>query len=199
MPADSLLHDIVFKLVFGRKDKEPILRPLLNALLQLSGSDKIDELTLLNPISEKQFADEKGTILDLLCRDGRSRRYIVEVQVKSQAHYIARTVYYAADQIRSQLEPGQSYDQLERLVILSILDFDLFPEQEDLHSINVLYDVRHQRQLTELLEVHFLELKKFKEDQPAHLRTPFARWLHILRFSQLYGSQSWELPETLRD
>ena len=107
MPADSLLHDIVFKLVFGRKGKEPILRPLLNALLQLNGPNKITELTILNPISEKKFADEKGTILDLLCHDGQGRHYIVEVQIKSQEHYVERTVYYAAGQIRSRCgRPG---------------------------------------------------------------------------------------------
>jgi predicted transposase/invertase (TIGR01784 family) len=199
MPSESLLHDIVFKLVFGEKGHEPMLRAMLNALLELSGSDRIAEVVILNPISEKRFFTEKGSILDLHCQDEKGSHYVVEIQVQSIYDHIQRTVYYAASQIRSQLNPGDEYGKLERLVVISIVDFTLFADHDDLQSKIVLYDVAHQRPLTDRLEVHFLELKKFKGNQPAKLRTPFERWLHLLKFSPLYARDDSEIPQSLRN
>ncbi len=57
---------------------------------------------------------------------------------------------------------------------------------EDLHSTYRLHDRRHDRELTDLLELHFLELVKFRRDKPHELRTPFEKWLHVLKFGDLY-------------
>ncbi len=41
MSGDSLLNDIIFKIVFGSDSSVPVLRALLNALLGLQGSARI--------------------------------------------------------------------------------------------------------------------------------------------------------------
>ncbi len=69
---------------------------------------------------------------------------------------------------------------------------------EDLHSTYRLHDRRHDRELTDLLELHFLELVKFRRDKPHELRTPFEKWLHVLKFGDLYEGEPALLPEVLR-
>ncbi len=58
------------------------MRALVNALLDLNGPDEIVELIFLNPISEKEYVDDKGPIFDLKARDNQGRQYNVEVQLR---------------------------------------------------------------------------------------------------------------------
>jgi hypothetical protein len=59
------MNDILFKIVFGTEQSEPVLRPLLNALLGLMGENRIVQLQILNPFIGKSFADDRGVILDV--------------------------------------------------------------------------------------------------------------------------------------
>jgi predicted transposase/invertase (TIGR01784 family) len=40
---------------------------------------------------------------------------------------------------------------------------------------------------------------KFQQDKPHALRTPFEKWLHILKFGDLYESGLEILPDTLKE
>ena len=75
----------------------------------------------------------------------------------------------------------------------------LFPERERLHSVNVFYDVEGEEKLTDLIEVHFVELKKLKVESSAELKTPFERWLQALKFSRLYSSHPEAVPRGLQN
>ena len=199
MRHPTLLNDILFKIVFGTKPNEPILRALLNAILGYSGVDRITQVDLLNPFNEKIYNDERGVVLDIKAQDGKGRFYNVEVQVESEFRYVDRSVYYAAELLASQLQKGQSFIKLAPTIGISLVDFELFDDQEDLHSIFVLYDVAHRHKLSDILEMHYIELKKFKESKPHALRTPFEKWLHILKYSDFYQSLSSELPPELQE
>ena len=84
MPNYSLLNDIIFKIVFGTDANRPLLRALLNALLDLTGSQRISELTILNPWIDKDYLADKDAILDVRARDAAGRLYNIEVQLTSQ-------------------------------------------------------------------------------------------------------------------
>jgi predicted transposase/invertase (TIGR01784 family) len=60
-----------------------------------------------------------------------------------------------------------------------------------------MYDTCHGRELTDLMELHFIELSKFRRDKPEELRTPFESWLHFLKFGEQYGDEDWPVPEVL--
>ncbi len=196
MPGLSMLNDIIFKIVFGTEKSEPVLRALLNALLSLSGEDKIVALEILNPYLDREHLLDKGVILDVKARDRRDRLYNIEVQVNSQPAYVERTVYYLARLFGSQLEPGAGYTAIARTVGISLLDFVLFRDIEALHSTYRLHDVEHDRPLTDVFELHFIELAKFRPDKPHGELTPFEKWLHVLKFGELY--ESAQVPEPLR-
>jgi len=194
----SLLNDIIFKIVFGSDSSVPVLRALLNALLGLQGSARIAELEILNPALDKEHLLDKGVVLDVKARDGQGRLYNIEVQVGPQHAYIARAVYYLTRLFTGQLEKGEPYGSLARTIGISLCDFTVFPDLADLHSTYRLQDRRHDRELTDLLELHFIELIKFRRDKPHELRTPFEKWLHVLKFGELYEGEPALLPEVLR-
>jgi predicted transposase/invertase (TIGR01784 family) len=198
MPHPAFMNDVVFKIVFGTEKNEALLRALVNALLGLTGPDRIAELRILNPHAGKDHPDDRGVILDVKARDGHGRLYNVEVQVAEQPAYIQRSLYYAARLFSEQLGKGDPYIQIARTVAISLLDFNLFPEIADLHSRYRFYDVEHGRELSDVLELHYIELPKFNRDKPQELRTPFEKWLHVLKFGDFYEAGGEELPETLK-
>ncbi|MBI4860556.1 MAG: Rpn family recombination-promoting nuclease/putative transposase [Candidatus Riflebacteria bacterium] len=112
--------------------------------------------------------------------------------------YIQRALYYLARLFGGQLETGAEYELLAKTIGISLVDFDLFPDLEDLHSTYRFYDPVHRRELSDMLEIHFIELVKFKEDKPQTLRSPFEKWLHILKFGEFYERGVRPVPETLK-
>jgi len=192
----GILNDILFRIVFGSQSNEPVLRALLNALLGLQDQDRIVELILLNPFLEKDFFSDKGPILDLKAKDAAGRQYNVEVQRHpGPDSYVRRSFYYGSRFYTEQLQQGESYNKLQKTVCLSILDFVLFSDSPNLHHIFELRERDHHFLLDDLLELHFLELTKFRADKPHHLQTSFERWLYFLKFSDLY--EQHDLPAEL--
>ncbi len=103
----GILNDVLFKIVFGTQSGEPMLRALVNALLDLSGENEIAELTLMNPISEKDYVDDTGPILDLKARDNLGRQYNVEVQLRpGLGDYLKRSIYYLTKFFSEQIQRG---------------------------------------------------------------------------------------------
>ncbi|MBI5251864.1 MAG: Rpn family recombination-promoting nuclease/putative transposase, partial [Desulfomonile tiedjei] len=157
------------------------------------------DLQILNPQIDKEYLKEKGVILDVRARDSRGCQYNIEVQVTDEPSYVERAVFYLARLFGGQLEQGEHYTCLAKTIGISLVDFELFPDMEDLHSTYRFHDAAHHRDLTDILEMHFVELPKFTKDKPHVLRTPFEKWLHVLKFGELYESGLRSLPEALRN
>ncbi|MBT9582789.1 Rpn family recombination-promoting nuclease/putative transposase [bacterium] len=193
----TLLNDILFKVVFGSQRHSEALRGLLNAILGLQGDSRITEITILNPLREKEHLEDKSTVLDVKARDGHGATYNIEVQVQAQVAYRERSLFYAANMISQQIEAGQDYRLLKKTIHISLTDFVLFPKQADLHSTYLLYDLKHQRTLGDLLELHYLEMAKFRKADLNELQDSLDRWLFFLRNATHYEDVS-DLPDLLK-
>jgi len=202
VPNPSLINDVLFKIVFGASNSEPVLVALLNALLGYTGEQKSVSLMISNPAMDKEYISDKGVVLDIKAVDRRGRWYNVEVQLQpteGRENYFKRSLYYWSKIFVEQLQPGQSYSDLEKTICISLLDFHLFPDSEELHTTYVIKEKSTQRPFLDLLELHYIELRKFSLDKPHKLRTPFEKWLHILKFSELYSNPGSELPDNLQE
>ncbi len=51
--------------------------------------------------------------------------------------------------------------------------------------------------LLDLLELHYIELRKFSPRKPHELQTRFERWLYFLKFADLFNVDAPVLPEVL--
>ncbi len=193
----TLLNDVLFKVVFGTQRHSEALRGLLNAILGLQGDKRIAEIQILNPLREKEHLDDKGTALDVKARDGLGVVYNIEVQLQAQLAYRERSLYYAANMISQQIQAGQDYRLLKKSIHISLTDFVLFPQQDDLHSVYLLYDRKHSRTLGDLLELHYLEMAKFRKENPADLQDSLDRWLFFLGHATRYQEVS-DLPDPLK-
>lgn len=195
----NLRNDVIFRAIFGYEKNEKLLISLLNAILGLTGDKKIVSLTFLNAFNIKEYLKDKLTILDVKAVDGTGVRFDVEMQVAPDKSYLQRIMYYLDRLFTEQLKQGDPYEKLCKAISISILDFIFFEEEGDLHNIYRFLNVKSKRELTDLKELQFIELPKFKKDKPKRDMSKFEKWLLALKFGEIYASDMENLPEELKE
>jgi len=186
------VSDIVFKYIFGTEESTDILKAFINAVLSDAGFPTVDEVTVVNPFNAKTYSDDKVSIIDTRAKDEEGNIYNVEVQVRSQADFQERSLYYWAKAYAEQLPEGHEYRMLHRVVSISIVDFKLFTDTIPFHSCFMLRENNSPDYiLTSDCTMHYLETPKLKEE-PA---TEVEQWLYLL----LHAHKGDEKMEILID
>ena len=70
-------------------------------------------MEILNPYNEREFLDDKLSIVDVKARDQAGRLYQIEIQLLNAPDLPARILYGWADLYSAQLRDGDGYDQLK--------------------------------------------------------------------------------------
>ena len=85
--------------------------------------------------------------------------------------------------IAKQMKRGFKYDELKRVVIVAIIDFEL-EETKDIKDVetvwNMMERLKRKRVLTDIVEIRILELKKAKEMYEKDKNNKKAQWLMFL-------------------
>jgi len=105
------------------------------------------------------------------------RQVNIEIQILPTESMPERTLYYWSKMYASQLRAGDTYDQLKKCITINIVDFECTPLQQ-VHSCYHLREDRRKHRLTDVLEIHFLELPKLlREDVNAKADDVLLQWL----------------------
>ena len=187
--------DFAFKLIFGNEENKDILLSLLNSILEDYQDSPIKEIKLLNPYNQKEFEKDKLTILDIKAKSEKGEYYNIEVQIADQYYYRMRALYYWARLYSSQIGKSGKFWDLKRTVCINILNFEALKEQEKYHNVYRMKEVTDNSELTNLQEIHFIELEKFTKDLPELKRT-LDRWIYFLKYAENYTEKT--LPEPLK-
>ncbi len=194
----NLRNDVVFKFVFGNKKNEKLLIALLNAILNLTGDKKIVSLTFLNTFNVKEYLKDKLTILDVKVVDGTGVIYNVEMQVAPDKSYLQRILYYLAKLFSGQLKEKDPYENLCKVISISILNFNFIEDESDLYNIYRFLNIKSKKELTDLTEIQFIELPKFQRDKPRKDMSLFEKWLLALKFGERYVIEN-NIPDELKE
>jgi hypothetical protein len=73
--------DCVFKALLGKEENSNLLVHFLNAVLGAELSEPIVSVVIINPYNDKEFLDDKLTIVDVKANDQSGRIYQIEVQL----------------------------------------------------------------------------------------------------------------------
>jgi predicted transposase/invertase (TIGR01784 family) len=196
--SQRMMNDVIFKFVFGSSDSEPVLRDLLNGLLNRRGDDRITEVEIENPGIQGVHASDKDIELDIRARDARGRLYNIEVQVSDDTNFKKRSVFYLARLHAQQLAKGADYSDITQSIAICILDFTLFPERPRVQSVYRLRERFDGEELVDDIEMRYIELTKFNKRSPHELEADFDRWVHVLKYGELYEKELAEVPAELR-
>ena len=79
------------------------------------------------------------------------------------------------------MKQGEDYTSLEKVITINILDFDYLKTESYQSSFHLWEDIEKDYMLTDMVEIHFLELPKFRRKKNKNYRdNAIERWLAFL-------------------
>ena len=79
------------------------------------------------------------------------------------------------------IKQGQDYTSLEKVITINILDFEFLGTENYQSSFHLWEDIEKDYMLTDVVEIHFLELPKFRKKKDKEYReNAIERWLMFL-------------------
>jgi len=173
--------DIIFKLLFGTENSLDILTDFLLAVLKLS-PDEYDEITISNPFLMQEYKGDKLGILDVKLKLISGKLLNIEIQVDPMPFMESRILFYVSKLITEQIGENDQYDKIKRVISIIITDHLLIKESEKFHHHFGLYDIESKVLLTDILEIHTLEVPKARKifDDADIENTHLLYWMKFL-------------------
>ena len=170
----TVKNDVIFNYLFSHKE---ILKDFLEACLK----EKLDILDVMNQFSLKRaYYDQKIGVLDIRVKVNDDKLVDIEMQRGKEKHFVKRILLYTGAFIRGQLEVGDKYEKLKNTVMISIQEHTMFEGTEDYHTVWKLKDEVHpELGNLEGLEIHFIELEKFRKANP-DMHEKLNQWLALI-------------------
>lgn len=175
----DIKNDVAFRKIFGNEKKKIILISFLNAVLDLTGQDRIADVTLIDPFQLPRIIGEKATIIDVRARDQSGRSFIIEMQVAEKSGFKKRVQYYSCKEYSSQINRGDQYTLLNPVYFIGILNFKFFPNP-NYFTRHLTVDEDTGECTFDDLKFRFIELPKFKKKEH-ELETIIDKWTYFIK------------------
>lgn len=127
--------------------------------------EEIAETKLMPTILSKDTEDGKYGILDVRVELKDASQIDLEMQVTPFEFWDKRIIFYLSKMYIEQIKEGDSYENLKPCVHVSILNFNLFPEDQECFREIAFCDLKTKQKYTNLLNIYVLELKKLPPEQ----------------------------------
>ena len=171
--------DFVLKKIFGSEEHPEILISFLNAVLK--PKKPIVSVEIKNSDLEKEYIEDKFSRLDVKALTSNKEIINIEIQLKNEYNMIQRNLYYWSKLYEEQLSEGDRYDKLSRTVCINILDFK-YLKNDRFHNGYRLKEIETNEELTDLQEIHFIEIPKLKRfESTEEIVDLLEGWVEFLR------------------
>ena len=166
-------NDLAFKKIFGEEKHKRLPMAFLNAVFNLQGEDLIVDLEFLNTIQSPEVEARKESIVDVLVRDQKGSKYVVEMQVAKIEGFEKRAQFYAA----------KTYCSHFKVIFLAITSYIAFPEKEGFKSDRFILDAETHEHGLQDFSFTFVELPKFNK-KADELKTLEEQWYYFLKHAE---------------
>ena len=178
----TLTNDYAFKRLLGSEENKPLLQDFLECILDLTSQQVLDLEFMDKELTKEEFSDKTG-ILDVKLKLTDGTVIDIEIQASWNASFVKRTLFYWAKMYTADFKAGESYDKLHRCIAINIIA-DRFKLNDAIHSEYLLQEKTAHTILTDVLEIHFLDLqaaKRAKEDgKTKGKRGQLINWLRFI-------------------
>jgi len=182
--------DCVFKALLGAEDNSNLLVHFLNAIIGSDLAAPLAGVDILNPYNDKEYLEDKLSIVDVKARDVNGNIYQIEIQLVNFANLPERILYNWADIYSQQLQQGEGYYQLRPTYSIWLLAENLIKDDTDyIHT----YKVRDNkgRTLNNHCGIWLLELQKFTAQ---HVENEQQRWVRFFKEGEQLNDET-DLPD----
>ena len=178
----TLTNDYAFKRLLGSEENKPLLQDFLECILDLTPQQVLDLEFMDKELTKEEFSDKTG-ILDVKLKLTDGTVIDIEIQASWNASFVKRTLFYWAKMYTADFKAGESYDKLHRCIAINIIA-DGFKLNDAIHSEYLLQEKTVHSILTDVLEIHFLDLQAAKrakaEGKAAGKRGQLINWLRFI-------------------
>jgi predicted transposase/invertase (TIGR01784 family) len=192
--------DWAMKYLLRNKANFDILEGFLSELLKTS----IYVEAILESESNKETADDKYNRVDLLVKTSEGHHIIVEVQCSRQWDYLSRILYGTSKLVCEQLNEGDKYGKIHKIISVSIVFFDIGSGKDYIyHGSTIFHGIHSNDTLTlnesekEMYQTHrfssvetpqdifpeyyFIKVTKFQD----RVKTKLDEWVYFLKSGQI--------------
>ena len=181
------LNDYFIRYLFTDKgSSETILLDFINSIMINANMKIFRSVEILTPFNLKKNRNLKETIVDVKCITQNGSVVIIEIQLQGNSRFPERILYYWSVNYSKLLKHGERYDELTPVISINLLNFNL-DKTKNIHSCYMLYEMNNKKLLTDHLQIHIIELKKFKKNT---LSKDLNYWLKIFTSKNLEASMS---------
>lgn len=168
--------DIMFKCFFSKKGNEKFLKDFLSAIL----GEEIKIKKVIHDLRLEQLArEQKYGILDLDVELESGELINIEMQMQNHNNMEKRTTFYASKKIVEQLGPREKYENLKKVIIISILNYSFIELPEYLTKTVRVAKKHREYVINNEVEYYYIELDKFRKENP-DMKQPLNQWLAFI-------------------
>ena len=180
-------NDVVFQKLFGRNENKDVLISFLNSIIIEAGNVRIADVKIEEKkIDLSMLIDEKISILDIYVTTDIGTHINIEMQMINEYNMIKRTLYYWSKMFLRQLVKGEDYSKLEKTITINLIDFNI----DNVHNYYHLINDKTNKKLTDIMEIHFIDMKKFRENGKIN-NDKLEKWLQFIEDPKVEEAIVW--------
>ncbi len=154
--------DIIFRLFFADERNQEFLISFLKSVLRLP-EDDYDVIEIVDPHLLREFEGDKLGIIDVKLRTKSRKTIHIEIQLSVTEAMRSRIIYYDAKLIAEQIKSGDNYGVINKVISIVIMDENMLLASPKYHHRFTMYDSEAGVELSDLIEIHTLELQKLPD------------------------------------
>ena len=178
----TLKNDYLFKLLLGSEENKACLQDFLECVLDMPAGF-IADLELLDKELAKDTITDKTGILDVKLRLKDRTTIDIEIQNGWSVEFIPRTLFYWSKMYFEGFKEGEPYTNLTKCITINLIAYG-FKLNSDVHSTYSILEQNTHKLLTDLMEIHFLNLaaaqKYGVQRNPIEKRQKLINWLQFI-------------------
>ena len=161
--------NFIFKKIFAVEENKSMLISFLNAVIK--DKDEIKEVEI------KKDIEDKYSRLEIKAKTNNNKNINIEIQVGNGSDIIERSLGY----LSSQIAKGDEYDTITKTVSINILDIK-YSRTDRFHTTYVLKEIETNEELTNIEEIHFIEIPKLKDfDKVEEISDMLEAWVTFMK------------------
>ena len=178
----TLTNDYLFKLLLGSEENKVCLQDFLECVLDIPVG-MITDLELLDKELTKDVVTDKTGILDVKLRLKDGTTIDIEIQNSWSAEFIPRTLFYWSKMYLEGFKEGEPYTSLTKCITINLISQG-FNLNHKVHSAYSILEQNTHQPLTDLMEIHFLNLSAAQkygiQKNPIEKRQKLLNWLQFI-------------------
>jgi len=158
-------RDIIFKIFFADERNIEFLTDFLKSALTIP-TEEYDEVVIVDPHLIREHSTDKLGIIDVKLKTVSGKTIHIEIQSKVAAlpRMRERITYYDAKMITEQIGKSERYKDIKQVISIVITEDEFIPDSQNYHHRFTMYDNLNGVELTDIVEVHTLELCKIEAE-----------------------------------